>query len=55
LTNTPDGVEFALNGHVGDISLRGFAIGLLGQSSLGGNDQVVGRSVQATYWWDIPV
>jgi hypothetical protein len=55
LTNTPDGVEFALNGHVGDVSLRGFAIGLLGQSTLGGNDQVVGRSVQTTYWWDIPV
>jgi hypothetical protein len=34
LTNTPDGVEVALNGHVGDVSLRGFAIGLLGQSNL---------------------
>jgi Outer membrane protein beta-barrel domain len=54
LTNTPDGVEFALKGHVDYFPIRGFSIGLLGQSTLGGNDQVFGLSAQAKYWWDIP-
>jgi Outer membrane protein beta-barrel domain len=54
LTNTPDGVEFALNGHVDYVLTRGFSVGLLGQSTLGGNDHVVGLSAQAKYRWDIP-
>src|ERR671923_1295803 len=54
LTNTPDGVEFALNGHVDYFPIRGFSIGLLGQSTLGGNDHVFGLSAQAKYWWDFP-
>ena len=54
LANTPDGVEFALNGHVGYVPIPGLSIGLLGQSTLGGNDQVLGLSAQAKYWWDIP-
>jgi hypothetical protein len=54
LTNTPDGVEFALNGHVDYVLTRGFSVGLLGQSTLGGNDHVVGLSAQAKYRWEIP-
>jgi hypothetical protein len=54
LTNTPDGVEFALTGHVDYSPIRGFSIGLLGQSTLGGNDHVFGLSAQAKYWWHIP-
>jgi hypothetical protein len=54
LTNTPDGVEFALKGHVDYFLIRGFSVGLLGQSTLGGNDHVFGLSAQAKYWWDIP-
>jgi hypothetical protein len=54
LTNTPDGVEFALKAHVDYAPIRGFSIGLLGQSTLGGNDHVFGPSAQAKYWWDIP-
>ena len=54
LTDTPDGVEFALKGHVDYVLIRGFSVGLLGQSTLGGNDHVVGLSAQAKYWWDIP-
>jgi hypothetical protein len=33
----------------GDIPIRGLSIGLLGQSTLGGNDQVFGLSTQAKY------
>src|SRR5262245_24564154 len=54
LTNTPDGVEFALKGHVDYSLMRGFSVGLLGQSTLGGNAHVFGLSAQAKYWWDIP-
>jgi hypothetical protein len=54
LTNTPDGVEFALKGHVDYSLIRGFSVGLLGQATLGGNDHVFGLSAQAKYWWDIP-
>jgi hypothetical protein len=54
LTNTPDGVEFALKGHVDYFAIRGFSVGLLGQATLGGNDHVLGLSVQAKFWWDIP-
>jgi hypothetical protein len=55
LTNTPDGVEFALKGHVDYFPVRGFSVGLLGQGTLGGNDHVSGLSAQAKYWWDISV
>jgi hypothetical protein len=55
LANTPDGVEFALKGHVDYFPTRGFSVGLLGQGTLGGNDHVFGLSVQAKYWWDISV
>jgi opacity protein-like surface antigen len=54
LTNTSDGVEFALKGHVDYFLIRGFSVGLLGQSTLGGNDHVFALSAQAKYWWDIP-
>jgi hypothetical protein len=54
LTNTPDGVEFALKGQVDYFLIRGFSVGLLGQATLGGNDHVFGLSAQAKYWWDIP-
>jgi hypothetical protein len=54
LANTPDGVEFALKGHVDYFLIRGFSVGLLGQATLGGNDHVFGLSAQAKYWWDIP-
>jgi hypothetical protein len=53
LTNTPDGVEFALTGHVDYGLIRGFSVGLLGQATLGGNDQVFGLSAQVKYRWDI--
>jgi hypothetical protein len=53
LTNTPDGVEFALKGHVDYVPIRRFSVGLLGQATLGGNDHVFGLSAQAKYWWDI--
>jgi hypothetical protein len=54
LTNTPDGVELAVKGHVDYVLIRAFAVGLLGQSALGGNDHVFGLSAQAKYRWDIP-
>jgi hypothetical protein len=54
LTNTPDGVEFAVKGHVDYVLIRAFSVGLLGQSALGGNDHVFGLSAQAMYRWDIP-
>jgi hypothetical protein len=54
LTNTPDGVEFALKGHVDYALIRGLAVGLLGQATLGGNDHGFGLSAQAEYWWDFP-
>jgi hypothetical protein len=54
LTNTPDGVEFALKGHVDYFPTRGFSVGLLGQGTLGGNDHVLGLSGQAKYRWEIP-
>jgi hypothetical protein len=54
LTTTPDGVEFAVKGHVDYALIRAFSVGLLGQSALGGNDQVFGLSAQAMYRWDIP-
>ena len=54
LTNTPDGVEFALKGHVDYALIRGVSVGLLGQATLGGNDQVFGLSAQAKCWWDLP-
>jgi len=55
LANTPDGVEPAFRGHI-DYSLSPrVALGLLGQhAGAGGNDSVIGVSIQGKYWWDIP-
>lgn len=54
MTDTPDGVEFALKGHLDYFLMQGFSVGLLGQLAGGGNDSVFGLSAQAKYWWDIP-
>lgn len=54
LADTPDGIEFALKGHVDYFLLQAFSAGLLGQYALGGNDSIVGVSAQAKYWWSLP-
>jgi hypothetical protein len=54
LTNTPDGVEFAANGHVDYFLARSVSVGALGQFAGGGNDSIFGVSAQLKYWWDIP-
>jgi hypothetical protein len=55
LAGTPDGVEPAFKAHVDYFLLPRLSIGLLAQhAGAGGNDSVVGLSVQAKYWWDLP-
>ncbi len=54
LTSTPDGVEFALQGHADYFVSRRVSVGLLGQAALGGNDHLLGLSGQARYWWSLP-
>ena len=50
LTDTPDGVEFAANGHV-DYFLTGrVSVGVLGQFAGGRNDSIFGVSAQVKYW-----
>jgi len=52
--NTPDGVEFGLEGHAEYFWTRTFSVGPLAQYAGAGNDQLVGVSVQAKRWWVIP-
>jgi hypothetical protein len=54
LTDTPDGVEFAVKGHVDYVLVPRVSVGALGQLTLGGNDHLYGLSAQAKYWWDVP-
>jgi hypothetical protein len=54
LTGTPDGVEFAVEGHVDHFLTRSVSVGALGQLAGGGNDTLVGVSAQVKYWWEIP-
>ena len=51
--NTPDGVEFGLEGHIDYFGTRRSSVGLLAQYAGAGNDQIFGVSVQAKYWWAI--
>ena len=51
--NTPDGVEFGLEGHVDYFGTRRSSVGLLAQYAGAGNDHIFGVSVQAKYWWAI--
>lgn len=51
--NTPDGVEFALEGHADYFWTRRFSMGPLAQYAGAGNDHIFGLSVQAKYWWAI--
>jgi hypothetical protein len=54
LANTPDGVEFAVKGHLDHFPARSLSVGLLGQLAGGGNDTLIGASVQVKHWWDLP-
>ena len=54
LASTPDGIEFGLKGH-GDYFWTGaWSAGLFAQYAGVGNDQLVGVSAQAKYWWLVP-
>jgi hypothetical protein len=54
LTGTPDGVEFAVKGHVDYFLSRSGSVGGLVQFAGGGNDSLLGVSAQIKYWWVIP-
>jgi hypothetical protein len=54
LGGTPDGVEFALNGHLDYFMGEDFSIGPLVQYAGAGDDFLFGLTVQAKYWWAIP-
>jgi hypothetical protein len=54
LGNTPDGVEFAFNGHADYFLTHRLSVGPLAQYAGGGDDVIFGLSAQAKYWWDIP-
>jgi hypothetical protein len=54
LGNTPDGAEFALNGHADYFFTPNVSVGPLAQYAGTGNDIIFGLSVQAKYWWGIP-
>jgi hypothetical protein len=54
LTGTPDGVEFAVKGHVDYFLTRSVSVGGLGQFAGGGNDALLGVSAQIKYWWVVP-
>ena len=53
LANSPDGPEFGLAGHADYFLAHRFSTGPLVQYAGGGNDNLVGVSVQAKYWWSI--
>lgn len=54
LGNTPDGVEFALNGHLDYFIADDISIGPLAQYAGAGDDFLFGLTVQGKYWWAIP-
>lgn len=53
LANSPDGPEFGLAAHADYFLAHRFSTGALVQYAGGGNDNLVGVSVQAKYWWSI--
>ena len=54
LGGTPDGVEFALNGHLNYFISEDISIGPLVQYAGAGDDFLFGLTVQGKYWWAIP-
>lgn len=52
--STPDGADFAVNGHADYFLTERFSLGPLAQYAGVGNDMVFGLSVQGRYWWEIP-
>lgn len=54
LGGTPDGVEFALNGHLNYFVSEDISIGPLVQYAGAGDDFLFGLTVQGKYWWAIP-
>jgi len=54
LAGTPDGVEFALNGHLDYFIAEDISIGPLVQYAGAGDDFLFGLTVQGKYWWAIP-
>jgi hypothetical protein len=52
--NTPDGVEFGLEGHADYFWTRHVSVGPLAQYAGAGNDRIFGLSVQAKRWWVVP-
>lgn len=54
LGGTPDGVEFALNGHLDYFIGEDVSIGPLAQYAGAGDDFLFGLTVQGKYWWAIP-
>ena len=54
LGGTPDGVEFALNGHLDYFMAEDISIGPLVQYAGAGDDFLFGLTVQGKYWWAIP-
>lgn len=54
LGGTPDGVEFAVNGHLDYFIADDISIGPLAQYAGAGDDFLFGLTVQGKYWWAIP-
>jgi hypothetical protein len=55
LASTPDGVEPAFSGHLDYLLLPNLSVGPLVQyAGAGGNDAVLGVSLQARFRWDLP-
>lgn len=54
LGGTPDGVEFALNGHLDYFIAEDVSFGPLAQYAGAGDDFLFGLTVQGKYWWAIP-
>ncbi|MBK9308129.1 MAG: hypothetical protein IPM58_13865 [Nitrospira sp.] len=54
LGGTPDGVEFALNGHLDYFIAEDISIGPLVQYAGAGDDFLFDLTVQGKYWWAIP-
>jgi hypothetical protein len=52
--NTPDGIEFALEGHAEYAWTPALSVGPLAQYAGAGNDHLVGVSLQVKYGWAIP-
>lgn len=52
--NTPDGVEFGVEGHADYFWTGTFSGGPLAQYAGAGNDHLVGVSLQAKRWWVLP-